>query len=479
MFLFSGKSVPCSQSPCFAHLHHLKSRHSHFRIKRSSPGSRVQAGLEIRHPSLSTTFQPSSFSKEITAKSLKEMNMRRSHMGSLRAKSEQLGIKMIPKAYMSTRRYPREREASVGQLETHKDTQERLGARGYRRGKLSTLKSPEEDTKNSKNKKGSSIKQSSQDIIKRGHVMPPWEQLGARNLETGNPRGLIMKDAEEYWWKSGYLEGLKNKLGEDTEKSAFSSEVGTKRAPDVNDLHLFTGKDNRATVGKADVSGYRANNRMPESKTIPEASHIRVSQDTSRGQARTVGINQANSQLGKSSVELGRIRSTGVADKDHTRISQSTNTEQLRTSEDRTRKVYSPEGTGIEPLRTAKAAPLYKSRSQWRASVGTTGQATTKDDQHISKAMGNVGKLDETNMNEWRTLLGTITGETRSTDGQSGSSGGQSGTQEGQSGTSEGQSGTTNDQSGSSENGAVQQENAEISKSSPGKEDVKLSLSKL
>ena len=405
----------------------------------------MQADLEIRHPSSTTTFQPGSLSKEITAKSLKEMNMRRSYTGFSRATSEQLGIKMMPKAYMSTRRYPREGEASLGQLETHRDTKERIGGHGHRRGKLSTLNWSEEETKKSKNKKGSSIKQNSQDILKRGHIISPWEQLGTHNLVAGNPQRLIMKNAEEYWWKSGYLEGLKKKLGEDTEKSAFSSDIGIKQTPGVNDLHLFAGKDTGGTVRKAEVlgdqAGYQGNNRMPESKTSPKASNTGVGQDRSRGQTRTVGNYQVNDQIGKTRTELDSPRNEENANKDHTGISQGTNTGQLRTSEDRnighTMKVYGPMGTEREPLRTTKAA------SQWRASVGTIG-------------IGNGGKLSETNMNEWRALLGTITGETRSTDAQSGNSGGQTG-----------------------ESGAVQEENAEISKFSPGKEGVKLPLSKL
>lgn len=399
----------------------------------------------------------------MSAKSPEERKTKQSRMGLRRVLSVQLDIKKMPNAYMSTQRYPRKLKASLGQLDTHTDTGEQINVHGYKRGKLKALDWREEEKKSPDNKENASMKQSSGGFAKRGHIMSPWEQLAVHNAQTGTPQGQIIKDAEEYWWKSGYLEGLKKKLEDATRKSDFSSDMGLKEIPAVSNEHLLTRKAAGGDVGETDVLGDRT--RYQGNNGISEAGHTGVGQDTSGGQTRTFGINQMNGQLGKTRVQPGTFRSEGDADKGHTGTSPATNTGQMRTSADRNieqiRNVYDAVRKDIRPVKTSNTAQIVNNRGQWKQSVGARGQTTTNDDQKAGDNLGNAGAIRDTNIDQWRALLGSMTGETRSTEGQSGGSGEQSGTPEGQSGRSSDKS---------PENDAVQQENAEISKSSPGKE---------
>ena len=460
MFLFSGKSTPCSQPPCFGH---LKSRHSYFKAKRNNPGSQIQTDQEILRPSWATTLRLDSLSKEMSAKLPEQRKTKRSRMGSRRLLSAQLGTKKMPSAYMSTQRYPRKLRASLGQLDTRTDTGKQIDVHGYRREKLKALDWPEEERKSSDDKENASMKQSSKGFVKRGHIMSPWEHLAVHNAQTGTPQGQIIKDAEEYWWKSGYLEGLKKKLEDATQKSDFSSDMGLKEIPAVSNEHFLTRKATGSNVGKTDVlsdrTRYRGNNG------ISEAGYTGVGQETSSGQTRTVGINQMNGQLGKTRVQLGTFRSEGGTDKGHPGMSPATNMGQMRTSADRNieqiRNIYDAVRKNIGPVKTSNTGQIVNNRRQWKPSVGTRGQTTTNDDQKAGDNLGNAETIKDTNIDQWRALLGSMTGETRSTEGQSEGSGEQSGTPEGQSGRSSDKY---------PENDAVQQENAEISKSSPGKE---------
>ena len=436
----------------------------------------------------------------------------RDHIGFHRFPQGQAGIKMVPKVYMSTQRYPRGRPGSMGQLGTYVVTDGHIGAHVYRKGQVGIFKLPQEKTISSRNTITSPVSQSSDDMFRRGQAQSPREQLDTRSLQTGDSQEQIMKNAQDYWWKSGYIEGLKRKLDNVPRISGFPSNTGLKGISSVKQGHLYTSKDNMGQARKAEVSDNHGIIGTIEGEMNTKTRDMGGSQDTNREQIRTYG-NQMNTNIQEtagtrnpdsrpstSRVQIGTLGSEGE-NKGHTGISQVTNAGQWRstggsnirqarisvqvgnigqsgtadgrsgiserqpkTSVDRnTGKWRSLEDRRLGQTRirdgqsgTNRVQPgtteirMGTNAGQSRTSKGLTTTKTRETDGQMGTNTGESGALGRANIRQWRTFMDSTIGQTRTTEGQSGTTNGQLRNPEGQSGTSSGQSGTTDRQSGTS-----------------------------
>ena len=352
--------------------------------------------------------------------------------------------------------------------------------------------------------------------------MPSW---ATQSVQTGDIQQQIMKKAEEYWWKSGYIEGLKTKLGDAARKSAFPAEKLDRISS--SDAQLNTTRNNGGQVRKADDSGGQTENRR-----IHEGLGNRVSTNTDQ---KGMPLDPNNGQVGTSTKQINtRKEQAGInryadgilerrkaaENKNPTEISQYRNTEHRRTSEiGRVRQTSITDGQSRPNNRQVEISngqketsietnPVQKiSKSIYMGQTGIrNGEMSTNRfqprrtqaqiDKNIEQsrpfeARNNVGQSARTDFREWKAFMGSITEQTRTTKDQSGTTVGrqskttdgqsrttdvQPGTTDGRSGTTDGQLRTSNGQSQSStdtsyEDSNVQQENAEISKSSPGKQN--------
>ncbi len=365
----------------------------------------------------------------------------------------------------------------------------------------------------SRDKISSRMLQSSQDILRRGVITSPLGQLGTQSLQIEDLQRQMMKNSQEYWWKSGYIEGLRRKLSDDARKPAFSVDSVFQGISSSNDGHLLTSKDNRGPASKAgDLKVSQGTNGISEGKVRTNPRHLGIPQDTNRGQVRASGsqmntnIEQTgisrniNGRSGTTRVQIGTLRSEKGAKKGDTGISRSTNIGQRRISQERnsgqTRitdsqvgrnigrsgtthrqsgisngQIKTPVDRNTGQLRTSQGRNRVQTRMR-RPQLGTNDISTKTTHSHMGTNLGQWRTSKDSNTGQWRTSKDSTRGQSRISDSQMAKNTGQSGTfektngrqwrafmdsitghtrtTEGQSETTNGQSSTTDGQSGSS-----------------------------
>ena len=367
-----------------------------------------------------------------------------------------------------------------------------------------------------------------QKISRREQIESSRGQLSTQSaVQTGDIQRQMMQKAQEYWWKSGYIEGLKRNLGDSARESSLATDSLFQGSSASNE-HLLKSMNNRGSGGgrtevSHDLNNGHVTNGMSENNIITNTRYLRLKpQDTNRGQIRT-SASQMDANIGQvgrsryinSHSDTTRVQTGSLVsgeenkNKGRTGVPQDTNTRQGQTSGERntgqtsiTSITGGQQGTNIKRLGTTDRQSGILNR-QLKTSVNTNrGQLRTSQDRNIGQ-LGTRGPQSSTNRAQSGTTVpqvGTNTGQWRSsgssTTGQPGmidgqmrkdarqtpmldttnqrqwstfmsSITGQTRTTEGQSG---GQPGNFAEvRSGtSSENGAVEKENAEISKSPPG-----------
>lgn len=401
--------------------------------------------------------------------------------------------KNIPRVDMSTQRFLRDHAGSLGhgkkKLETHKLLKEKhISSRNM-------ISSPMSQTDH---KTGTE------------KTISPWSQIEFNGAQTEDLQGQIMRNAEEYWWKSGYIEGLKRNLGETANKTAFSRDKLPEGTPIANDQHRDENRDTRVQVRRGKMSRYtmgpllnrgndsaslsqtlyvgeprviqEAQTRSPESETNENIKETRINVHTDS----RMGVNKG--RIDK--VERGKMRNTRVFlsnSRKHQGTLQDKNTGRGRTldrgnmgqAKVTNGQAWAGEigaGTSVEEVRNTKEAGEVEESSieQPETSKGAISEGTNSEpwmsfrSASLEKTRPRNGQASAVHItygtNAGR-LKGSITGQTRTTEGAPSTSEGQSYKVDRQSGTSNGQGGSLE----TLENEAVQTENAEISNSSPGR----------
>ncbi|XP_028397207.1 uncharacterized protein LOC114521016 [Dendronephthya gigantea] len=400
--------------------------------------------------------------------------------------------KNIPRMYMSAQRFPRGRDFNLA----------------HRKGKLGTNKLKQEKTISSRNIIGFPISQNKHNTRTKA-ALSPWSQTDLNGVQTRDLKEQIMRNAEEYWWKSGFIEGLNRKLGETVRKAPFSQAKSPKAIQVANYQHLDLNGDDKGRVRGGKMSSTvtrgpavnQGNNSVSLNQTMYEGKPRGIQEAQIRRSESKTDSNIKETQMNVyagSRVDMNRERAEKVerGRKQYTRVTQDNNIrhpgtfENKEVEQERTlhkqnmgqaKVTNSPiwaGGNGIGTLRggVGQTGKIQES-SIWHPVTSEVAISGGTNSEPLRSFKGSIleqtktrnsqpGPVDITHGINTGQPMDSIPGKTRTMDGVTGTSEEQTGETVGQSG----QSGTTKGQGGSLEtfqNEAAQEENTEISNSSP------------